>query len=90
MVAGLASLLLVTPSPAAPGDSRFPITSYGAVGDGKTLCTDAIRQAIDAAVKAGGGTVYFPPGAWLSGAIELKSHVTLRLEQGATLLAAPI
>jgi hypothetical protein len=65
--------------------SGFWITKYGAVGDGKTLCTEAINKAIDAAAQAGGGTVYVPAGTWLSGTIFLKSNVTLHLEPGCTI-----
>jgi hypothetical protein len=52
---------------AGPGSPVFDITKYGAVGDGNTLDSAAINKAIDAANSAGGGTVYFPAGAWLSG-----------------------
>ncbi len=65
----------------------FDIAKYGAVGDGNRLNSAAINEAIDAAHAAGGGTVYFPPGTWLSGSIHLKSNVTLFLEPGATILA---
>lgn len=71
------------------GASSFCISDYGAVGDAKTLCTDAINKAIGAAAQAGGGTVYLPTGTWLSGTIILKSHVTLHLEQGCTILGSP-
>jgi len=57
------------------------------VGDGKTLDTAAINKAIEAAAAAGGGTVTFPAGTYLSGSIRLKSHITLHLEAGATLEA---
>ncbi|MBN2580767.1 MAG: glycoside hydrolase family 28 protein [Pirellulales bacterium] len=77
-----------TPTP--PGKSAtFSVTDYGAVGDGKTLCTAAIQQAIDTAASAGGGTVRFPPGVFLSGTLFLKSRVTLHLEAGATLFGSP-
>ena len=66
----------------------FDVRSYGAVGDGKTLATAAITQAIEAAAAAGGGTVYFPGGTWLSFSIRLKSNVEIYLSQGAVLLAA--
>ncbi len=66
----------------------FDIRTFGAVGDGKTVDSPAINKAIDAAAAAGGGTVLFPAGAWLSFSIRLKSHVNLHLAQGATLLAA--
>jgi polygalacturonase len=66
----------------------FDIRSYGAVGDGKAVDSPAINKAIEAAAAAGGGTVLFPPGTWLSFSIRLKSHVALLLSQGATILAA--
>jgi polygalacturonase len=68
--------------------SIFDIRTYGAVGDGKTVDSPAINKAIEAAAAAGGGTVLFPPGTWLSFSIRLKSHVALHLSQGATILAA--
>jgi len=64
------------------------IRAYGATGDGKTLDTPAINRAIDAAAEAGGGTVFFPSGTYLSVSIHLKSNVSLYLDQGAVLLAA--
>jgi polygalacturonase len=66
----------------------FDIRTYGAVGDGKAVDSPAINKAIEAAAAAGGGTVFFPPGTWLSFSIRLKSHVALYLSQGCTLLAA--
>ncbi|MGB9031716.1 MAG: glycosyl hydrolase family 28-related protein, partial [Acidobacteriaceae bacterium] len=75
------------PSP-APAPGIFDVRTYGAVGDGKTVDTPAINKAIDAAAVAGGGTVVFPAGTWLSFSIHLKSHVGLYLAQGATILAA--
>jgi len=73
-------------SPATP--NIFDIRTYGAVGDGKTVDSTAINKAIEAAAAAGGGTVFFPAGTWLSFSIRLKSHVALYLSQGSTILAA--
>lgn len=64
------------------------VRDLGATGDGKTLDTPAINKAIDAAAAAGGGTVYFPAGDYLSVSIHLKSNVALYLDQGATILGA--
>ena len=61
----------------------FNITDYGAVGDGKTNCTQAINKAISAANKAGGGRVVVPPGTFLTGAIYLKSNVNLYISKDA-------
>ena len=63
----------------------FDVTKYGAVGDGKASCTDAIRQAIDACAAAGGGRVVVPDGRFLTGAVRLKSNVNLYLTPKATL-----
>lgn len=66
----------------------FNVVDYGAVGNGTTMCTEAIQKAVDACSAAGGGTVYIPAGQFLSGAIFLKSNVTLNISEGATLLAS--
>src|SRR5882757_2876424 len=76
------------PPTSAATPNVFDIRTYGAVGDGKNVASPAINKAIEAAAAAGGGTVYFPAGTWLSFSIRLKSHVNLYLSQGCTLLAA--
>jgi hypothetical protein len=67
----------------------FNIREYGAAGDGSTLDTPAINKAIEQCAAAGGGQVLLPPGKYLSGTVHLKSHVTLFLEAGATLIGTP-
>jgi len=64
------------------------IKDFGAKGDGKAVDSKAINDAIDAAVKTRGGTVYFPAGTYLSYSIHLKSNISLYLDQCCTLLAA--
>ena len=64
------------------------VQDFGAVGDGKTLCTAAIQSAIDQATQAGGGVILFRPGTYLSGSIQLKDNTTLDLQPGATLLGS--
>ncbi len=68
--------------------SSFRITDYGARSDASINSTVAIQKAIDSAHAAGGGIVLFPPGKYLSGTLELRSGVELRLEAGAVLLAS--
>ena len=73
---------------AAPEAGIFDVRAFGAAGDGKALDTAAVNKAVDAAAAAGGGTVLFPAGSYLSYSIRLKSNVTLHLDPGATLVAA--
>ena len=68
--------------------SDFDVRRYGATGDGATLDTAAINRAVEAAHAAGGGTVRFSAGNYLSFSIRLWSRITLQLEAGATLIAA--
>lgn len=64
---------------------QFDVRSFGAIGDGKTMDRVALQSAIDAASAAGGGVVELPPGIYLTGSLQLKSHVELHLESGAIL-----
>ncbi len=66
----------------------YNVRQYGAAGDGITLDTKAIQDAINAASSDGGGTVLFPAGTYLSGTIRLLSNVKLQVEKGATLLGS--
>jgi len=63
----------------------YDVTKYGAKKDSSAKATIAISKAIDAASKAGGGTVYFPAGKYLTGPIHLKSNITIFIDAGAEL-----
>ena len=71
-----------------PSPGIFDVRQFGATGDGKTLETNAVNHAIEAAAAAGGGVVLFPAGTYLCFSIRLKSQVHLHLEQGCTIVAA--
>lgn len=62
------------------------ISKNGAFNDGQRKNTAIINNTIANLADQGGGTIYFAPGKYLTGAIELKSNITLHLEAGATLL----
>jgi hypothetical protein len=77
--------------PVAPGGREigvYDVRAFGAVGDGKTLNTDAIHRAIDACHARGGGRVVVQGGVFLTGSIRLRSNVILHIEAGATLLGS--
>lgn len=66
----------------------YEVSSYGAVGDGKTNDAAAIQSAIDACEAAGGGTVVLESGkTYYSNSIQLKKNVNLHLQKGSVLRA---
>ena len=67
--------------------TTFNVKDYGAKADGKTNDAPAINKAIETAAKAGGGTVFFPAGTYLSGSIRLQNNITLYLSTGCILQA---
>ena len=69
------------------------ITEFGAVGDGKTLNTHAFDNAmfyLRTYADKGGVQLYIPAGQWLTGSINLISHLTMFLENGATILGSEV
>jgi polygalacturonase len=73
---------------ANPSKLALNVRDFGAVGDGKTKDTTAIQQAIDRCNVLGGGIVIVPEGNYLTGAIQLRSNVTLHLEQNAVIMGS--
>jgi polygalacturonase len=67
----------------------FYIDDHGARGDGRANDTGAVQSAVDAAAKAGGGTVVFPPGVYATGTVFLKSNISVYLEAGSEWTAYP-
>ena len=86
-LATLSVLLVALPAMAA-SDTVIDATIAGVLGDGTTLNTTTIQKTIDACSSSGGGTIHFPPGRYLTGTIQLKSNVTLQLDDQATLLGS--
>lgn len=66
----------------------YNILNYGAIADGRTLCTAAIQAAIDDCNENGGGRVVIPSGEFYSGSFFLRDNVELHLEHGALLIAS--
>ncbi len=64
------------------------ISDYASLREGD-LWTRPLQAAVDACAKAGGGVVLVPPGEYLTGSIELRSHVTIEICGGAVLRGSP-
>jgi len=71
----------------SPSTKVFDVRQFGAKGDGQTLDTAAIQKALDECGNAGGGTVRFPSGTYLSKPVTLRTRTTLQLDEGAKLQA---
>ena len=67
------------------GQEFYNVLKFGAKNDSSALATKAIAAAINAAVKKGGGTIFFPAGKYLTGPIHLKSNITIFIDAGAEL-----
>ena len=87
VLAALGLLAVAGLNAAAPPGS-YDVRSFGAKGDGLANDTAAINEAIRAANAAGGGTVEFYAGSYVSGSIHLRSNVELHLGPGATIEAS--
>lgn len=69
--------------------AEFNILDDGAVGDGFTDNTDAIRATLDRAIQYDlPSTVLIPAGDFLTGALRIPSNVSLHLARDATLRAS--
>jgi polygalacturonase len=77
------------PAAAFNGARWLDARQFGAVGDGTTIDSDAINKAIAALALQGGGVVHFSAGTYACYTIRMKSGVSLYLDTGATILAAP-
>ncbi|MBN2130332.1 MAG: hypothetical protein JW741_12590, partial [Sedimentisphaerales bacterium] len=84
----LCVIFLTGPVAGGAAETLYDVRDYGANPNGQRRCTEAIQKAIDACAADGGGTVYLPPGTFLSGTLTFKSDVTLRLAAGCTLLGS--
>ncbi|MFL1012153.1 glycoside hydrolase family 28 protein [Flavisericum labens] len=77
-------LTLACTSVSSATNGWLNVLEHGGNNKGE-LCTEAIQGAIDKAASQGGGTIYFPAGEYLTGALTLKNNIVLHIEAGALL-----
>ena len=73
---------------ASKANGVYPVSAFGAQGDGKALDSPAINKAVAAATAAGGGTVWLPAGTYRCYSVHLQSNVAIYLAPGSVLLAS--
>jgi hypothetical protein len=66
----------------------YKASLFGIHSDGKTLNTTSIQFAVNYINANGGGRLVFYVGRYLTGTINLKSNVTIHLEEGAVLVGS--
>lgn len=64
------------------------VLSAGVINDGNACNTVRLQAVIDSCADAGGGTLYFPSGKYLTGSLFLKDNITLFLDAGAVILGS--
>jgi polygalacturonase len=67
------------------GNVFYNVNDYGIQSDSTVLITQNINGLINKVHSNGGGTIYFPPGTYLTGPIKLLSNITIYLEAGTKL-----
>lgn len=67
------------------GNVFYNVNDYGIQADSTVLITQNINGLINKVHSNGGGTIYFPPGVYLTGPIKLLSNITIYLEAGTKL-----
>ncbi|MBO5027622.1 MAG: hypothetical protein J6C79_03750 [Clostridia bacterium] len=67
---------------------KYRITDFGAIADGKTLCSQAVQKAVDFCYKNGGGIVRFGRGRYVLSTVFLRSNITIEIPAGTEILGA--
>ncbi|GAF02107.1 glycoside hydrolase family 28 protein [Saccharicrinis fermentans] len=66
----------------------FLVNDFGAIGDAITMNTQAIQNAINQAEKAGGGTVTFQSGIYLSGSLFIGDNINFHIPKGTMIIGS--
>ena len=86
----LLTLGITTAAMAQSGTRQLDVRDFGAKGDGTHIDSPALNAALEKAAQDGGGIVVVPQGVYMCHSIHLQSGVTLRIDDGAVIKAAPV
>ena len=89
LLAGFASQHARAQETNGPRPPYYNLLDFGGAGDGRTLNTAAFERAFKTCAEASGGTIYIPPGEYLTGPILLRSNTVLHLAAGAVVKGSP-
>jgi hypothetical protein len=78
-------LLLFTTRFAFSQEKYYNVNDYISETGKTTTITEQLQSLIDDCSTSGGGTIYFPPGEYLTGTIIIKDNTYLEIGAGATL-----
>ena len=67
---------------------KYNVKEFGAVGDGKTLCTEMVQKAVDDCYAQGGGIVCFDGGVYVLSTVYLKSNVHIEIAEDSEILGS--
>jgi polygalacturonase len=67
---------------------KYNVKEFGAVADGKTLCTKAVQNAVDYCYMHGGGIVLFDGGRYVLSTVFLKDNVHIEISEGTEILGS--
>ena len=70
-------------------NNTVSLLDVGGTPDGITLNTEAFETGIKKLTKMGGGRLVVPEGIWLTGPIQLKDNIELRVEKNAIIYFSP-
>jgi len=65
------------------------MVSFGGVGDGVYDNSNAFKAALNTIKEAGGGILRIGEGIWRTGPLEIYSHTTILLDEGAVISLIP-
>ncbi|MBN2814398.1 MAG: hypothetical protein JXQ80_09995 [Bacteroidales bacterium] len=66
----------------------YKVEDFGAKGDGVTINTREIQEAVDVCSAAGGGIVSFSSGSYVTGTFQIRSGVMIEVAKGCRILGS--